>query len=130
MIMDVCLVDVRTDNVGVITLCEALCQLAAQTVRLLRRDLTGTEGLAQMIGNHIIRTTDTPGVSDVLLFGKQELTVSDSAVTLPAGNQSAVVGFSRIFHIVNDCGNCGSGSAAFSNVQRHEPCGCHELPSL
>ena len=116
MIMDVCLVDVRTDNVGVITLCEALCQLAAQTVRLLRRDLTGTEGLAQMIGNHVIRASHPTGIPDVLLLGKEKFTVGNAAVTLPAGNQPSIVGFSRIFNIIDDGGNCCSDSTPLANV--------------
>ena len=69
-----------------------------------------------MVGNHIIRTSHPTGISDVLLFGKQELTVGDSAVTMPAGNQPSIVGFSRIFYIVDNCSDSGFGSTPLSNV--------------
>ena len=56
------------DNVGVTAFCESPCQLTAQTVCFLRRDLAGTKGLSKMVGYHIILTAHAPGVSDVLLF--------------------------------------------------------------
>ena len=68
MIVNMGFVDVRTDDIGMIAFCEPPCQLTAQTVCFLRRYLTGTEGLAQMVGYHIILTAHPPGVSDVLLF--------------------------------------------------------------
>ena len=81
-----------------------------------------------MVGNHIIRASHPTGVSDVLLFGKEKFAVGDPAVTLPAGNQPSIIGLFWIFHIINDCGDCGSGSTPLANVQGHEPCSCHELP--
>ena len=72
---------------------EPPCQLTAQAVCFLRRDLAGTERLAEVVSNHIIRTPHPPGVSNVLLFGKQELPVSNTAVALPAGDQISVISF-------------------------------------
>ena len=68
MIMDVGLINVRTDDVGMVAFRESPCQLAAQTVCFLRRDLAGTEGLAQVVSNHIVCATHSPGVPDVLLL--------------------------------------------------------------
>ena len=68
MIVNMGFVNVCADNVGVIAFGESPCQLTAQTVCFLRRDLAGTEGLAEVVSNHIIRTPHPPGVSDVLLF--------------------------------------------------------------
>ena len=68
MIVNMGFVDVRTDNIGMISFCEPPCQLAAQTVCFLRGDLAGAEGLAQVVGNHIILTAHPSGVLDVLLF--------------------------------------------------------------
>ena len=99
-----------------ITPCEALRQLAAQTIRFLRRDLAGTEGLPQVVGNHIIRASHPASISDVLLLGKEKFTVGNPAVTLPAGNQPPVVGLFWIFHIVDNCGDCDSGSPPFADV--------------
>ena len=61
-------VDVGADDVGMIAFCEPPRQLTAQTVCFLRRDFTGAEGLAQVVGYHIILTAHPPSVSDVLLF--------------------------------------------------------------
>ena len=68
MIVNMGFVDMGADDIGVIALGEALGQLTAQTVCLLRRDLAGTKGLSKMVGYHIILTAHPPGVSDVLLF--------------------------------------------------------------
>ena len=70
MIVNMGFVNVCADNVGVIAFGEAPCQLTAQTVCFLRRDLAGTEGLTEVVSNHIIRTTHPPGVSNVGLAEK------------------------------------------------------------
>ena len=45
MIVNVSFVDMGADDIGVIALGEALGQLTAQTVRVLRCDFTGDKGL-------------------------------------------------------------------------------------
>ena len=116
MIMDVGPVDVRTDDVGMIAFCESPCQLAAQAIGVLRCDLAGTERLAQMVGNYFICASHPTGISDVLLLGKEEFTIGNPAVTLPAGDQPPIVSLFRIFNIIDDCSNCCSGSTPFANV--------------
>ena len=108
---------------AMIAFCEPPCQLTAQTVCFLRRNLTGTEGLAKVVSNHIIRTTHPPGVSDVLLLGKQELPVGNTAVALPACNESSAICLFRVCYIVNDGFDCGANCPTLSGVQRHQPRG-------
>ena len=123
MIVNMGFVNVRTDDIGMIAFCEPTCQLAAQTICLLRRDLTGTEGLAEVVSNHIIRTPHSPGVSDILLLGKQELPVGNTAVALPACNESSAICLFRVCYIVNDGFDCGANCPTLSGVQRHQPRG-------
>ena len=72
------------DNKGVIPLGEPFCQFAAQAICFLRGDLTGAEGLAQMVGNYIVSSPDFSCVADILLPGIKELGIRNTAVALPA----------------------------------------------
>ena len=98
MVMNMGFVDVRTDNKGMIAFCEPLCQLTDKPVRFLRRDLAGTEGLTEVVGDHIVLAPDSAGVANVLLLGIEKLGVRDPAVTAPARYELSVVGFLRVLH--------------------------------
>ena len=82
MIVNMGFVNMGADNVGVIAFGEALGQLTAQTVRVLRCDLAGDKGLPQMVGNHIILAAHSAGLLDVLIFGEKKLGVGDPAIAL------------------------------------------------
>ena len=84
MIMDMGLVNVGTDDKGVFALGEPLGKFHAQPVGLLRGDLPRTEGLANMVGDHIVRATDPSGGGNILALGQHELGVGYTAVTLIA----------------------------------------------
>ena len=71
------------------------------------------------------RDGDSQAVEQVLLLGKQELPVSNTAVTLPACNQVAVVCLFGILYIIDNGFDGGSNSPSLADVQRHQPCGCH-----
>ena len=125
MIVNVSFVDMGADNVGVIAFGEALGQLTAQTVRVLRCDLGGDKGLPQMVGNHIVLAAHSAGLLDVLIFGEKELGIGDPAVALPACYQPAAVCLLRIFGVVDDGADGLSHRAAFAGVQGHQARGCH-----
>lgn len=103
---------------------EPLRQLTAQPVRFLRRDLAGTEGLTEMVGNHIVLAPDSAGIAIVLLLGIEKLGVCDPAVTAPARYEFSVIGFLRVLHIVDDVRYGSTDSAAFSGMQGHQTSGC------
>ena len=126
MIVNMGFVDMGADDIGVIALGEALGQLTAQTVRVLRCDLAGDKGLPQMVGNHIILAAHSAGLLDVLILGEKKLGVGDPAVALPARNQPAAVRLLRIFGVVDDGADGLSHRAAFAGVERHQACGCHD----
>ena len=125
MIVNMGFVDMSADDIGVIALGEALGQLTAQTVRVLRCDLAGNKGLPQMVGDHIILAAHSAGLLNVLILGEKKLGVGDPAVALPARNQPAAVCLLRIFGVVDDSADGLSHRAAFAGVQRHQTCGCH-----
>ena len=97
MIMDMGFVDMGANDVSMVALGEPLGQLTAQTVCLLRCDLSGDKGLPQMVGNHIILAAHSAGLLDVLILGEKKLGIGDPAVALPARNQPAAVRLLRIF---------------------------------
>ena len=125
MIMDMGFVDVGANDVSMVALGEPLGQLTAQTVCLLRCDLSGDKGLPQMVGNHIILAAHSAGLLDVLILGEKKLGIGDPAVALPARNQPAAVRLLRIFGVVDDGADGLSHRAAFAGVQGHQARGCH-----
>ena len=125
------LVNVGTDDKGVFALGEPLGKFYAQPVGFLRGDLPRAEGLADMVGDYIVRATDPPGSGNVLALGQHKLSVSHTAVALVAGDEPAVVCLLRIGHIVNNRADGSALGPALADVQRHDARGCHEvsLPS-
>lgn len=77
-----------------------------------------------MVGNHIICTTYSASFFYVLFFGIQELRISNSAVTLPTGDQSSFISFIRVFYIINYATDCITYSFLPSGMQGHQTCGC------
>lgn len=69
MIMDMGFVDVGADDKGVFALGESLGKLHAQPVGFLRGDLPRAEGLADMVGDHIVHSTDPSGGGNILTLG-------------------------------------------------------------
>ena len=100
--MNVRFVYVSTDHKGMIALGKTLGKFYAQPVSFLRCDLTRAEGLAHMIGNHIIRTSHSSGRGKVLPLCQKELCIRSPAVTRIAGNEFAVICFLWICYIVDD----------------------------
>lgn len=131
MIMDMGLVNVGADDKGVFFLGKSLGKFYAQPVGFLRGDLSRAEGLANMVGDHIVRSTDPSSSGDILALGQHELGVGHTAVALIAGDKPAVVCLLRICHIVDNIADSTAFGPALADVQRHDSCGCHEfsLPS-
>ena len=123
--MNVRLVYVSADHKGMITLGEPLGKFHTQPVRFFRGDLSGAEGLAHMIGNHIIRTAHSSGSGNVLPLCQKKLCIRSPAVTRIAGNEPAVICFLWIGHIVDDVTDRPTFCAALADMKRHDSCGCH-----
>ena len=130
VIMDVRFINMGTDDKCVFALGKPVGKLHSQPVGFLCGDLAGTEGLPDMIGNHIVRSPHPPGGRNVLALCQQKLGIGHPAVTFIAGNQFAVVCLLWVCYIVDDVADCLTFRAAFADVQRHDACGCHEKSSL
>ena len=70
MRVNVMLVNVGKDDKSVFTLCQRHSEIIADLVCQLRRDLPWLEGLAQMVGDHIIVLPLSASNGGVLPFGK------------------------------------------------------------
>ena len=71
--MNVRLVYVSADHKGMVAFSKSLGKFHTQPVSFFRSNLAGAEGLAHMIGNHIIRTAHSSGSNDILPFCWQSL---------------------------------------------------------
>ena len=125
VIMDMGLVNVGTNDKGVFALGEPLGKFHAQPVGFLRGNLPRTEGLANMVGNHIVCAPNPSGGSDILALCQHELGVGHMAVALIAGDEPAVVGLLRVGHIVNNRADGTTLGPTLADMQRHDACGCH-----
>lgn len=71
MIMDMALVRVGADDKGVIALQKALGKFITNSVRFLRRDFAGAEGLSHLIGDNVA-VLPAPGQLKILVLGKRK----------------------------------------------------------
>ncbi len=85
VIMNVLFVGVRGYEKGVSPFQKPLGKLIAYAVRVLRRDLTGLEGLAHLIGDHIMPLFP-PGDGLVLPLGEKKLRVGGFRVAFVGGD--------------------------------------------
>ena len=114
------LVDMGCNNESMVALRPAHCRFVAHLICFFRGYFSGLEGLAYLIGDHIVRSPLSAGPSLILPLGQKKLCVSNPAITLIAGDQSAVVRLSRIFYIVNDIADGLTNSPALAGVQGDE----------
>ena len=105
------------------------CKFYAQPVCFFRSNLTGAEGLAHMIGNHIIRTAHSSGSSNILPLCQKELCIRSPAVTRKSCDEPAIICFLWICYIVDDVTDCPTFCTTFANMKRHDSCGCHNASS-
>ena len=125
MIMDMGFVNVGADNKGVLSFGKSLGKFHAQPVGFLRGDFPRAEGLADIVGDHIVGSTDPSGGDNILTFSQHELGVGHTAVALITSDESTVVGLLRVGHIVNNRADGTALGPALANMQRHDTRGRH-----
>ena len=116
--MNVGFVYMSADHKGMIALGKTLGKFHTQPVRFFRSDLTGAEGLAHMIGNHIICATHSSSSGNVLPLCQKELRIRSPAVTRITGNEFAVICFLWICYIVDDVTDRPTFCAALADMKR------------
>lgn len=58
-----------------------------------------------MVGDHIVPAPRPVGEGGILALGKKELGIGHPAVALETDDEPAVIGLSRVLHIVQDVGD-------------------------
>ena len=121
MVMDVVTVRVRCHHKGVFAFGETHCQFVAHLVSLLCGDLSGFEGLSNLIGNHVIFLS-APSHQFILAFGEHKFFICGQGAALIAADQLSFVRFVRILRIVRAAFQAGRNRLAFVFVQRNQTC--------
>ena len=124
VVMDVRLIRMGGDDIGVVALGEAPRQLLAQAVCFLRGDLSGDKGLPQVVGDHIILAALPAGFLTVEIFEQQKLRVRDLWIALVASDKLPALGLVRILHISDNVPDGGFERPALSDVQGNQARGC------
>ena len=101
VIVDVCLVRVGGNEKGILALCPAHRRFIADTVCLLRRDLTGLERLADLIAKHIGIPPLLPACGGLVLgLAQKKLSVGGHVVAAVGRDQLAALGLVRVLSVV------------------------------
>ena len=120
VVVDVMFICMSADDKSVFALGEAHGQLPAQPVCFLRRDLAGDEGLAQMVGDHIVFSSHSAGFLDVELLCEPKFFVCDPGIASEAGDKLALFGLFRVFNVIDDVADGCPDASALTDVQRHQ----------
>ena len=99
--MDVLAVCMGGNEKGVLPLCPAHSRFIAHPVCLLRGDLSRTEGLPDLIAQHIRIPPLLPARDGfVLCLCQQKLGIGCAVVALIGGNELPALGFLRVLAVV------------------------------
>ena len=119
VVMDVLLVCVSSNDIGVIAMGEPPCQFLTHTVGFLRCYFTRQEGLAHMICDHIVFATLAPGTLKVFPLCQQEFGICSTVITGIAGDQLALLRLVRILGIVENVTDGCSLSTPLPGMKRY-----------
>ena len=101
VIVDVCLVCVGGNEKGILPLCPAHRRFIADAIGLLRRDLPGLEGLANLIAQHIRVPPLLPACGSLVLgLAQKELSIGGHVVAAVGRDQFTALGLVRVLPVV------------------------------
>ena len=124
VIVNVLFVGVRGNEKGVSAFKKPLGKLIAHAVRLLRCDLSGLEGLAHLIGDHVVPLLP-PCDGLVLPLGVKKLRVGGFWVAFVGGDQLAALCLVWILGVVDAVGQAVGNRLAVTDVHGNDACGRH-----
>ena len=124
MIVNVGFVNVRTNNESVISLGEPLGKFITDSIRFLRCDFTGLEGLPKLICDDIILLIPSCVLS-VFFLGKRKFRGDESRIAGIRRNETAVIGLLWIFGVIGSVRQALCQRFAFVQMQRNDSCCCH-----
>ena len=124
VIVNMPLVGMGSYKKGVSSFQKPLGKFIAHTVCVLRRDLTGLEGLAHLIGDHVVPLLP-PGDGLVLPLGEQKLRVGGFWVAFVCGDQLAALCLVWILGVVDAVCQAVGNRLAVTDVHGNDACGRH-----
>ena len=128
MIMDMGTVCVSCYQKSVFSFGEPLPQLVANPVGFLRCNLPRFEGLANLIGNHIVLLSSA-GDMEILPLSQKELLVCRHGIAFIAGHQFAFFRLFRILCIISPVTQTLCNGFPFVDMQCNQSCCRHSSPS-
>lgn len=123
VVMNVGLVDVGCHDEGVFALCPSHGGFIADLIGFLRGNLTGLEGLADLIGNHIVSLLSAGDVL-ILPLGQQKFLVCDFGIAFVGADELAVIRLFCVPGIVCSVGKTLGNGLAFVDMQGNQSCCC------
>ena len=115
VVMNVSPVDVSRHNEGVFALCPSHGGFIAYLIGFLRCNLTGLEGLPDLIGDHIVGLLPAGDVL-ILPLCQQKFLVSGFGVAFVGADELAVIRLFCVLRIVRAVGKTLSDGLAFADV--------------
>ena len=115
VVMNVSLVDVGCHNEGVFALRPSYGGFIANLIGFLRCDLTGLEGLADLIGDHIVALLSAGDVL-ILPLGQQKFLISGFSVAFVGADELTVICLFCVLGIVRAVGKTLGDGLAFVDV--------------
>ena len=131
VVMDMFFIRMGGNEKGVFALCPAHGCFIAYPVGLLRGNLPGGKGLADLIAEHIRLPLLLPTCDRFILCpGEQELGIGGLVVALIGRNELAVLGFIRVFPIVQTILQRAGDGFPLADMVGNESGGCRNCTSL
>ena len=112
----------------ILAFCKPHGQFIAHLISFLCGNLTGLEGLSNLISNHIIFLS-APSHQFILAFGEHKFFVCGQGAALIAADQLSLVRFVRILRIVRAAFQAGRNGFPLVFVQCNQSC-CSQLDHL
>ena len=104
-------------------------KLPAETVRFFRCDLPGFEGLADLVGDHVIRPAAASHL-EVQAFLQYKFLIYRDGITAIGRDQFAFFGLLRILGIVRSVTEALCNRMSFCRMKRYQSCSCHDGSSI
>ena len=114
---------------GILAFGKTESQFLSQSVRFLRCDLAGLEGLTDLISNHFMPLA-AAGDLLILALGQHELFIHGHGIALISGDQFTLVRLLRILRIIRSVAQTLGKCFSFIHMHGYQSCCCHGHPLL
>ena len=129
MVMNMSPIGMSCHNEGILTFCKTESQLLSQSVRFLRCDLSGLEGLTNLVSNHFMPLAAT-GDLLILTFGQHEFFIHGHGIALIPSDQFTLVRLLRIFCIIRSIAQALGNGFPLIHMHGNQSGCCHGHPLL